>query len=225
MSLLGKVALVTGADRRIGEGLIHTLAEGGAQVTVLIPSRADIPAVEHDLARSDVKAVVLACDLRYEEDVVRAVHRIGQTFGRIDVAVNATDVVGPQLGILDYPIEAWREVTAVNVTGAFLICREVLPWMLRQHSGAIINVTDRSRGKRSSAYQFSVRAVEGFTKLLAAEVAGTGVRVSVVDIAQERPARRTQNAVHDWGRTLLHLTGDEPAAGTGQGIQAGSVVS
>jgi NAD(P)-dependent dehydrogenase (short-subunit alcohol dehydrogenase family) len=222
LSLSGKIVLMTGATGRIGRPLLEAFAKADATVAITTRRFGETAARQQEFHQAGIAATILPCDLRYEEDVVRTVHRVAQQFGRIDVAINAAIVAGPRLNAVDYPIEPWRDVIATNVTGAFLLCREVLPWMIRRQSGSIINITDAlagSRGGKSAAYGISMQTVDSLTRQLAGDVKGTGVRVNAVDIGQLALATRGQTPKSDWTEPFLWLADDESAKVTGQRIQ------
>jgi len=227
LSLHGKTVVITGATGRIGQPLVEACARAGATLAITTRRQAASSKLEQDLQQRGITAAVLPCDLLYEEDVVRAVHRLSQRFGKIDVVINAAITAGPRLSALNYPMDPWREVIATNVNGTFLVCREVLPWMIRQQSGSIINVTDSHAGPRdgkSAAYLVSMQTVDHLTRLLAAEAKGTGVRINAVDIAQLAPPSRTRQQPSDWTETFVWLADDESAEVTGQRIEARAVV-
>ena len=222
LSIQGKIVLITGATGRIGRPIVEAFARAEAIVTITTRRFEEAAARQEELRQAGAAATVLPCDLRYEEDVVRTVHRVAQRFGRIDVVINAAIIVGPRLSTVDYPIDPWRDVIATNVTGAFLVCREVLPWMIRRGAGSIVNITDAlagSRGGKSAAYGISMATVDSLTRQLAGDVKGTGVRVNAVDIGQLTLAPRGPAVKSDWTEPFLWLADDESGRVTGQRIQ------
>lgn len=228
MSLRGKTVLVTGATGAIGRPIVEACSQAEATLAITTRRLADSAEIERELLQRGIDAAILPCDLRYEEDVVRMVHRLAQRFGRIDVVINAAVIAGPRLSALDYPVDPWRDVIATNVTGTFLVCREVLPWMIRQRSGSIVNITDSltgSRGGNSAAYALSMQTVDHLTRLLAGEVKGTGVRVNAVDLGQLSPTSRRHKDSSDWTEPLLWLAGDESINVTGRRIQTKGFVA
>ena len=223
MSLRGKTVLITGATGTIGRPIVEACSRAEATLAITTRRLADTLEMERELLRRGINAVILPCDLRYEEDVIRLVHRLAQRFGRIDAVINAAIIAGPRLSTVDYPVDPWRDVMATNVTGTFLVCREVLPWMVRQGSGSIINVTDSlagARGDKSAAYALSMQTVDHLTRLLAGEVKNSGVRVNAVDIGQLSPAARRREGGADWRGPFLWLAGDDSTNVTGRRIQA-----
>ena len=132
MRLSGKVALVTGASRGIGLGIVERFAEEGA--TVYAGSTSNPPGVY------PAGVTGLTLDVASEDDWKRAVARILAKEGRIDVLVNNAGIIAYE-SVHDLSLESWNKVVAVNQTGVFLGMREVIPAMRAQKSGSIINVS------------------------------------------------------------------------------------
>jgi 3-oxoacyl-[acyl-carrier protein] reductase len=210
VSIRDKVVLVTGATGAIGQPLADACGAGGARLALIVRRTEAVDVMERRFLKLGIAPFVVPCDLRYEEDVVRMVHRVIDRFGRIDVVINAAAVLGPKEAIEDYPVDPWRNVLATNVTGAYLVCREVLPWMRRQGNGCILNVTSHlPRAPRANwgAYLVSNHAIEGITQSLAVELRGTGVRVHTVDVGM--PQSEGKSAGSEWVTPFLTLAGGE----------------
>lgn len=223
MSIEEKVVLITGATSPIGSRLAEAFAAKGARLALCVRRVQEVDLIERSLQQKNIAALALPCDLRYEEDVVRMIHRVVRRFGRIDVVVNAASVYGPKLPIINYPVDPWRNILATNLTGSYLICREVLPWMERQGGGSIINLTGSSTaGARpsSGAYVVSTHAVEGLTRLLATEHRSAGIRVNCIDLGALIPESSHADGSEDWTAAFLWLASDESAAISGERICA-----
>ena len=224
MFLVGRNVLITGAAGTVGRCLADAFARAGATLALGVRHPGDVTILQRQFAEGR-PAMVVPCDLRHEEDVVRMVHRVVHGLGRIDAVINAASVVGPRLAVVDYPTEPWRNVFATNVVGTFLVCREVLPWMIRQGHGVILNVTlDVSREARSKcgAYPVSVSAIEGLTRQLAAEVGESGVCVHTVEVPVEDSMRDDPPSGTDsaWAATFMQLVENPPRELNGQRIRA-----
>ncbi|KQT31735.1 oxidoreductase [Sphingomonas sp. Leaf412] len=175
-AMTGKVALITGAAGAIGTATAALLARQGARVVA-----ADLAGADWTALRAAVPdARILTVDVTDEASVAAMV----ADTGRIDVFFNNAGVEGPIAPIADYPLDAFRTVLAVNVDGVFLGLKYVLPVMLAQGSGAVINtssVAGLGGAPGMAGYVASKHAVVGLTRVAALEVAGRGVRVNCVN--------------------------------------------
>jgi NAD(P)-dependent dehydrogenase (short-subunit alcohol dehydrogenase family) len=223
LSLDGKVVLITGATSAVGRGLADAFRRAGATVALAVPRRSDLAELQRQIESQPGSFMAEACDLRSEDEVIRLVHRVAHRFGRLDVVINAGAVLGPKALVMDYPVEPWRNVLATNVTGTYLVCREALPWMSRQNSGSIINITSglaRAVRPEWGANVVSSHSVDALSRLLAAEVKGSGVRVNTVEVSLPLLEGRTQPAERDWTEAFLWLASDASASANGQRIRA-----
>ena len=192
--LRGKVALVTGASRGIGRAVAAAYAREGARVFLCARRQQNLDRAIHDIAAA-AGGEIAGCpgDVGSAEDVQRIVRAATDRFGTIDVLVNNASILGPRVAIVDYPVAGWQEVIRVNLTGIFLLMREVLPIMLKKRSGSIINVTSgvgRNGKARWGAYAVSKAGIECLTQILADELKGSGVRVNAVNPAATRTEMR-----------------------------------
>jgi NAD(P)-dependent dehydrogenase (short-subunit alcohol dehydrogenase family) len=118
-----------------------------------------------------------------------------EVFGRLDVLVHNAAILGPRLPIAEYPLDAWREVLEVNVTGVFLVTRSALLLLRRAGGGSIIHLSSGvgRRGRaRWGAYAVSKGAIEILTQILAEELAPEGIRVNAVNPGPTRTRMRAQ---------------------------------
>jgi NAD(P)-dependent dehydrogenase (short-subunit alcohol dehydrogenase family) len=178
----GKVAVVTGAAGVIGTATIRLLAERGARIVAIDRREDDLKAAAGDLPAS-AQALAIAADVTSEDEVADYVRAAIDKFGTIDVFYNNAGVEGEIKPITQYPLAAFRKVIDVNVVGVFLGLKHVLPVMLKQNKGSIINTASIAGLIGSpdiAVYSASKHAVIGLTKSAALECAGTGVRVNCV---------------------------------------------
>ena len=178
----GKVAVVTGAAGFIGTATIRLLAERGARIVAVDRREADLKAAITDLPPS-AQALAIAADVTSEDEVADYVRAAVDKLGAIDVFYNNAGVEGDIKPITQYPLEAFRRVIDVNVVGVFLGLKHVLPVMLKQNRGSIINTASIAGLIGSpdiAVYSASKHAVIGLTKSAALECAGTEVRVNCV---------------------------------------------
>lgn len=221
MSVKGKVVLITGSASPVGVRLADSFAESGAELALSVRRSADVDTLQRHFGNQLTPPLILQCDLQFEEDIVRSIHRVVNRYGRIDVVVNAVAVTGPRLPVINYPVDPWRNVLATNLTGTYLVCREALPWMERQGGGSIINVMHSHGGQikaQGGAFLVSTHALEGLTQLLAAEHRGSGVRVNSIEFAGSLSDASEDS--EDWTQPFLWLASDEAANVTGQKIRA-----
>lgn len=223
MALDDKVILISGATGSLGARLTRAFAATGARLALCARTFASLYELETTLIADGGKAVAFPCDVRYEDEVIRLIHRVVERYRRIDCLINAAAVIGPKQPVVDYPLDPWRDVISTNLTGTFLMCREVLPWMLRQQSGSIINVTSGvalASKSGGGAFMASKCAVEGMTRMLADETRGTGVRVNMIDVGQPRSDRRSQETSPEVTPPFLWLADNASAKTNGRRIVA-----
>lgn len=226
VSLKGKVVLITGATGQIGRRLVNAFADSEARLALCVRRVSDVDPIERPLLARGVDVSVFPCDIRFEEDVVRMIHRVARRFGRIDVVVNGARAAAPRLNLTDYPVDPWRNVLATNVTGPFLVCREVLPWMIRQNEGSIINVSHGlgSGGRPDWAPHFiAAHATEGLSRLLLSQLRGTKVRVNTIEIGPPHHEGQFEKA-DGWTDAFLWLAGMDSASVSGQVIRAAEYI-
>jgi NAD(P)-dependent dehydrogenase (short-subunit alcohol dehydrogenase family) len=178
----GRVAVVTGAAGVIGSAAMRLLAERGAQIVAVDRRQADLQAAIMDLPAS-AQALAVTADVTREGEVAGYVRAAVDSFGAIDVFFNNAGVEGEIAPITRYSLETFRKVIDVNVIGVFLGLKHVLPVMLNQNKGSIINTASIAGlfgSPHIAVYSASKHAVIGLTKSAAWECTGTGVRVNCV---------------------------------------------
>ncbi|MEE3329966.1 MAG: SDR family NAD(P)-dependent oxidoreductase [Myxococcota bacterium] len=187
MQLSGRVALVTGAARGIGRGVAGALARAGADVAIAdLLSNPEV-AKDAELAAQEVseagqKVALIDCDISNEASCDAMVAETIERLGDLAVVVPNAGIAG--IGtVQETSAEQWQRVLSVNATGTFLTCRAVLPRLVSQGEGSIVNIASTLGLKAvagRASYVASKFAVVGLTKALAAEVASSGVRVNCV---------------------------------------------
>ena len=180
----GDVALVTGAGRGIGRAVALSLGQAGARVALLSRTAADVDSAAAAIRDAGGDAIALVCDVADERQVGDALARVGAAFGHVDLLVNNAGVgtVAP-FEVADYDPAEWDRIVNVNLRGAFLCCRAVLPAMRERRRGTVINVASIT-GHRSAPfvapYGVSKFGLVGLTQSLIAENQRHGVRVCMV---------------------------------------------
>ena len=183
MDFTGKVAIVTGGGGGIGRATSLGFAKGGAKVVVVDRDRSLGEGTAGIVRQQGGEASFVAADVTKSADVQAYVKAALDTYGRIDCFFNNAGIEGKLADTVDYDDDAFDQVIAVNVRGVFLGLKHVLPAMIRQGSGAVVNtasVAGLVATPGMSAYVASKHAVIGLTKTAAGEVARSGVRVNAV---------------------------------------------
>ncbi|MGI9047770.1 MAG: SDR family oxidoreductase [Rubrobacteraceae bacterium] len=182
MGLEGQVALVTGASSGLGKAVSIALAAAGADVSLVARSEEDLREVESEISGSGRRALTLPTDLAGEMGPPRAVERTVETFGRIDVLVNAAGTDAPGR-VEDLAVEGWDRTLAVNLRAPFLLCKAAFPYMREAGHGTIVNVSSVAGKKgwaNASAYCASKFGLAGFTQALADEGRSHGIRACII---------------------------------------------
>ncbi|WP_405822308.1 3-oxoacyl-ACP reductase FabG [Streptomyces sp. NBC_01390] len=178
-----RIALVTGGSRGIGAAIAHRLAADGLTVHLVCREARDAGLrVVKEIEESGGRAVLHQADIGVEADVVDLVERVTAQEGALHVLVNNAAVIDDQLLAVTRTAR-WENVLRTNLTGPFLTSREVLPFMLDQGWGRIINISSnsaRTPGPGQSAYAASKGGIESLTRALAVEVGRKGIRVNCV---------------------------------------------
>jgi NAD(P)-dependent dehydrogenase (short-subunit alcohol dehydrogenase family) len=177
----GRVAVVTGGVSGIGAGIGARLASEGARVS-LWDRDADALANTH----ADHK---LAVDVTDTTAVQRAADETVSALGKIDILVACAGITGPNASVWEYPVADWDRVIDVNLNGVFYCNRAVVPHMLRNGYGRIVNIASiagKEGNPNAAAYSASKAGVIGLTKSLGKELASTNVRVNCVTPAAVR---------------------------------------
>ena len=178
----GKVALVTGAGRGIGRAVALAFADEGAAVALVARSRADLAGVAAEIRERNGRALALPTDVTQDAAVEAVVEQTLTDLGRIDVLVTSagTAAFGP---VADSKPADWDTMLALNLRAVMVSCRAVLPAMLRQRSGTILNVGSIASKRAlpgSAVYTATKTAVDAFSRVLAEELRPHGVRVGVL---------------------------------------------
>ena len=178
-----KVALVTGSSRGIGAATAELLAGNGYSVCINYIEREDKALeLEASLRERGSRVISHRADVADPDAVEEMVHRIEKELGHVTLLVNNAGIAG-QHQFQDISPELWKRMFDVNLGGCFNTIRAVLPHMLHEHSGSIVNVSSIWGNHGAScevAYSSTKHAIIGLTRSLAAELAPSGIRVNCV---------------------------------------------
>jgi 3-oxoacyl-[acyl-carrier protein] reductase len=175
---LGGVALVTGGGRGIGAGIARELAEAGMRVAVSARTREQVEEVAREIG-----GVAVAADVSRGEDVAAMVADVERELGPIDLLVNNAGIAGWEDRAWDAAVEDWWQVFEVNVLGAYLCARAVIPGMIERGRGRIVNTGSGAGylpGSKNTAYAASKAALYRFGETLAAQLQPHGIPVFTI---------------------------------------------
>lgn len=185
MILEGRKAIVTGAAKGMGAAITTTLAKQGADLLLTARDVAALEPVAEEVRALGRSATVVACDVTDEAAVEAMVAAAKEAFGgRIDILVNVAGGTGPiETPVWEIPADGFRDVLVTNVMGTFLPMKHVLPTMIAQRYGKVVNIggTSGLRGYRYRAgYSSSKWGVRGLTRTAAIDAGEFNVNVNVV---------------------------------------------
>ena len=182
VDLKGKVAIVTGAGHGIGREIALSLARNGAEVVVTDVTDA-IFEVGKQIEALGSKALPLKCDVTDFEQAQDVEEKVVGKYERIDILVNNAGIY-PQKAFLDMTADDWNKVLRINLNGVFHCTKAVIPKMVKQKYGKIVNIASIAGAvvgfQNLAHYSASKAAIAGFTKSLALEVAQYGINVNAV---------------------------------------------
>ena len=220
MGLEGKVAIVTGASAGIGRAYALALAGAGATVIAAArtlgttagdgPPRNSLAEVVHAGAAAPGRVYADVCDIEGEDDVARLMDQTAANFGRIDVLVNNAGLM-TSFRAFDVSADDWDRVMRVNVRGPYLAIRHAAPYMIRERSGSIINVTARAasfipkghHAQGSVVYAVSKAALNRLSYYMSEELKRHGIAVNALSpgvVRTDTALALNPRAADDWGK-------------------------
>jgi len=178
-----KTAIVTGAAKGIGRAIAERLARDGFALAVADVDESAASSTAHEIENSGGTAMGVQVDVSVHASAFRMAAAVLERYGSLDVLVNNAGIAGKAAPVHEYGEEEWRRVLSINLDGVFFCSKAVLPFMLTQCSGRIINIASIS-GKEGNpnmaAYSTSKAGVIGFTKALGKEVADKRIYVNCI---------------------------------------------
>jgi len=183
MEMKDMVAVVTGAGKGLGKAIAEKLSEEGASLALWDVDFESIQNVSKDLDASGGRVLAIKANVTKEETIIEAVRKTKEKFGRIDILVNNAGISRHQ-PIEEMSVENFNDVIAVNLTGTFICCKQVVPVMKKQGRGKIVNIA--SLGGRTGRpgvgvnYAASKAGVIGITQTLAKSMGPSGIYVNSI---------------------------------------------
>ncbi|MBW8733659.1 MAG: SDR family oxidoreductase [Asticcacaulis sp.] len=175
----GRTAIVTGGASGLGRAAAARIVAEGGKVVLW-----DLNAEALETARAETGASgVVALDVSSLDAVKAAARQSKTVLGRIDILINSAGITGATVPVWEFPVDSWLKVMEINLNGTFYTCREVIPFMLENGYGRIVNlasVAGKEGNPNASAYSASKAGVIGFTKSLGKELATKGIIVNAL---------------------------------------------
>ena len=188
IDLKRRKAVVTGGAQGIGFSIASRLIASGATLSLWDRDEALLNKAQTELSvRGEVSTEVV--DVASAESVRRATTSALEKHGRIDILIANAGIAGPNLKSWEHPLDTWKQVIDINLTGVFLCCRAVIPYLLEQDYGRIVNVASiagKEGNANASAYSASKAGVIAFTKSLGKETANKNIAVNCITPAAAR---------------------------------------
>lgn len=175
----GRTAVITGGASGLGKAVARRIVQEGGVVALWDANGAALDAARIEVGAAHIDRI----DVSDHAAVVRAAKDARGALGRIDILVNSAGITGATAAVQDFPIESWQRTMAINANGVFFACREVVPYMLVNGYGRIVNVASvagKEGNPNASAYSASKAAVIGFTKSLGKELAQRGILANAI---------------------------------------------
>jgi len=190
IDLGGRIAAITGGAQGIGRAITERFLDSGAAVAIWDRDLALAQKAAGEL-KSRGRIAAFAADVTKYPDIERARDETIKSFGRIDILVNNAGIAGPNVKTWEYPLDAWRDVMAVNLDGPFNCCRALAPAMIAQNYGRIVNIASiagKEGNPNAPAYSASKAGVIALTKSLGKELATYDIAVNCITPAAAKTA-------------------------------------
>jgi len=182
ISLTGKKAIITGAGKGIGRATALALAKEGVSLGLLARTEEDLKKVADEVKDNGVQVSIATADVSSNEQVTSAIDKLLTELGTVDILINNAGIAKFG-GFMELDVEEWEKIIQVNLLGMYYVTRAVLPKMMEQKSGDIINISSTAGekgGPITSAYSASKAGVLGLTESLAMEARKHDIRVTAL---------------------------------------------
>ncbi len=230
MRLENKVAFITGAGRGIGRYISLAFAREGARIAVTGRTKEKREQVVSEIITEGGEARPIPLDISREQEVLGAVKQVLEDWGRIDILVNCAGIIQYNTPVWETTVEEWDEMMNINLRGTFLCCHAVVPHMVEQGNGTIINIASsaaRMADDDLGPYTASKWGVAGYTTSLARSVRPHGIRANALNpgwVDTDMSREFDPNGDPEWSTpqeiagAALYLATDAPRDMTGQFI-------
>lgn len=232
MELANKVVMITGGSAGLGAALARRFVKAGSAVSICGRRADSMAATTQMLREADGACVGMVADVTSPEDVNHWISRTRTELGPIDVFINNASVLGERLSIEQADLDVWKKVIEINLTGAFVCARAIIPY-LRETQGSLINVSsgvgDHGRSLWG-AYCVSKNGLEAMSEIMAGELSTDRIRVNTVDPGSMRTSMRaaaypdedpaTLPEPHEVADVFVYLASDRSKEVTGQRFRA-----
>lgn len=181
--LQGQVAIVTGGSRGIGAAVAEQLVAAGAAVVITARNESQVEAVAAQLRQQGGRAIGVPADIADPQQVEEIVESALDQFNRVDILVNNAAVIWPLEEVAETDADEWAYSLNVNLLAPFYMTRNVLPVMIEQHYGRVVNISSGAAVRPimgASAYCTAKAGLDMFTRVLALELEGTGVTANTL---------------------------------------------
>jgi NAD(P)-dependent dehydrogenase (short-subunit alcohol dehydrogenase family) len=188
IDLKGRSAVVTGGAQGFGKAITDRFLQSGARVAIWDQ---DIPLAERAAKEFGERVTAIGCDVADPAAVARALDATARALGRIDILVNNAGIAGANAKTWETEVEEWRKVMRINLDGPFICSRAVVPLMIAQNYGRIVNIASiagKEGNPNAAHYSASKAGVIALTKSLGKELAGYDIAVNAVTPAAAKTA-------------------------------------
>ena len=190
IDLQGRNAVVTGGAQGIGRAITERFLESGASVAIWDRDDKLAQQTATEL-KSRGRVIAVKVDVTQFSDIEKARDATLKELGRIDILVNTAGITGPNVTTWEYPVDAWQSVMRINLDGPFMCCKAIVPSMIAQNYGRIVNIASvagKEGNPNAPAYSASKAGVIALTKSLGKELAGYDIGVNCITPAAAKTA-------------------------------------
>lgn len=185
MKLAGQIAIVVGSARGIGAAIARTFSQEGASIVPvdIEKMKPQLDEVAQEITQKGGKAIAIVADCTDDTQVKKMVDETIRRWGKINILINSAGLRGPLVAVQEITEQEWDAVLAVNLKAAFLCCKAILKYMIKQKSGSIVSISGTA-GKEGMALRGSLCAAKwgllGLSQTIAKEAGPFGIRANVI---------------------------------------------